>query len=461
MAVTNIHPIKCTLGKGLQYIVDGAKTRNGDLVVAFGCSTEPEEAVKQFRQITACGTGRSTILAHHIIQSFAPGEISPEDAILAGQELCRRLLKNQYQYVIATHEDHDHIHNHIIFNNTNLYTGRTFETEEDQGGKNARVWKRLMDVSDDICRELGLSVIENPEKHKGKSHYEWDMNRQGISWKTKLKWEIDECIKESKNFEEFLEICKAHNIEVVYNPEHKIDLKFRMDGQQRFTRARTLGWYYETKQIKKRIDLYQNELIYQPKTAIIDTTQQRFLDSYGLNRWAEIQNMKEASRVINVLTKYHAESETQLGTAAMVEMMKRGTLVSKLNELQKNIDILSDHIKLREKCTKYKPFYEEWKSKSKFFKKSYEKKYSSQISEYRESKATLKSAYPDEKVPTIEELREKRKVLMQQRSELNTEYQEMKKAQQEIEFARATLEKYLSQQHDVERQQKRKHGNLE
>ena len=141
--------------------------------------------------------------------------------------------------------------------------------------------------------------------------------------------------------------------------------------------------------------------------------------------------------------------------------MKRGTLVSKLNGLQKNIDILSNHITLREKCKKYKPFYEEWQSKSKFFKKGYEKKYSSQIAEYRESKATLKSAYPDEKVPTIEELKEKRKKLMQQRSEMNVEYNEIRKAEQEIEFARATLEKYLSHQHSMEQQKKRKRGDLE
>ena len=97
MAVTNIHPIKRTLGKGLQYIVDGAKTRNSDLVVAFGCSTEPEEALKQFRQITASGTGRNTILAHHLIQSFAPGEFPRRILILAGQELCGRVLKSGYQ----------------------------------------------------------------------------------------------------------------------------------------------------------------------------------------------------------------------------------------------------------------------------------------------------------------------------------------------------------------------------
>ena len=108
-----------------------------------------------------------------------------------------------------------------------------------------------------------------------------------------------------------------------------------MIGQQMFAIALNLVSHCEIEQIKKRIDLYQNELTYQSKPRIIDTTQQKFLDSYGLNRWAEIQNMKEASRVINVLTKYHAESGTQLGMAAMVEMMKRGNLVGKLNEIQK------------------------------------------------------------------------------------------------------------------------------
>ena len=84
-----------------------------------------------------------------------------------------------------------------------------------------------MDLSDELCRENKLSVIENPETSKGKSHYEWDMNRQDISWKAKLKFAIDQVVKESENFEDFLLRCKAHNIEAVYNPNHKIDLKFR------------------------------------------------------------------------------------------------------------------------------------------------------------------------------------------------------------------------------------------
>ena len=345
------------------------------------------------------------------------------------------------------------------FNAVNLWNGKTFETLEDR--KQDKAWARLQRISDEICKEHGLYVIKNPQRSRGKSYYEWDMHRQGISWKTKLKWEIDEYVKESHNFEEFLQVCKAHNIEVVYNLEHKIDLKFRMDGQQKFTRSKTLGWYYETEQIKKRIDLYHSKFVYRPRTRIIDTGQHKFLDSFGLNRWAEIQNMKEASRVINVLTKYQAESEGQLEMAAMTEHARQGKLVQELNDLSREINTVSDHINLRKTCEKLKPFHEEWKSKGKFFQKGYRKKYDTEISRYIESKATLKSAYPEGKVPTIEEMEEKKKALLRERSEKNNEYNEIKATLKEVEFAWITLEQYLSQQRDMEQQKKHKRGDLE
>ena len=143
------------------------------------------------------GTGRSTTLAQHIIQSFAPGEVTPEQALAIGNELCERYLKDQYQYVLAVHTDHEHIHCHIICNNTNLYTHRTFETEENQGGKSVRAWAKLREISDEICKEHGLSVIE--PKGKGVSHFERDMQIQGKSWKDKLRAKIAEVAIYSKD----------------------------------------------------------------------------------------------------------------------------------------------------------------------------------------------------------------------------------------------------------------------
>jgi len=162
-----------------------------------------------------------------------------------------------------------------------------------------------------------------------------------------------------------------------------------------------------------------------------------------------------------VLTKYQAETEGQLEMAAMTEYARRGKLVQELNDLSKEIDIISDHIHLRKTCEKLKPFHEEWKSKGKFFQKSYYKKYETEISQYIESKTALKADYPDSKVPSLEEMREKKKALLRERSEKNNEYNEIKATLKEVEFARTTLEQYLSQQRDMEQQKKRKRGDLE
>ena len=206
------------------------------------------------------GTGRSTTLAQHIIQSFAPGEVTPEQALAIGNELCERYLKDQYQYVLAVHTDHEHIHCHIICNNTNLYTHRTFETEENQGGKSVRAWAKLREISDEICKEHGLSVIE--PKGKGVSHFERDMQIQGKSWKDKLRAKIAEVAIYSKDFNDFLQKCVEGGTEYVYTPRNKVKLKFRLkdEGQQRFTRADTLGEEYTPERIAEQIEQIQKAL---------------------------------------------------------------------------------------------------------------------------------------------------------------------------------------------------------
>ena len=122
------------------------------------------------------------------------------------------MLGENYQYILATHVDHEHIHNHIIVNNTNSNTHNTFETEFNQGKKSERAWAKVRELSDEICKKHCLSVIQNPENNRGKTHYEWDMSRQGLSWKAKLKFAIDNTIKESEDFEDFLRGLKQDDI---------------------------------------------------------------------------------------------------------------------------------------------------------------------------------------------------------------------------------------------------------
>lgn len=299
MATTSVHSIYSTQAAALEYIINPEKTDKGFFVANYACSNDPKEAAVMFDNVrNKLGTGRSTVLARHIHQNFAPGETTPEEAMRIGLELCEKLFKGEYQFVIATHTDKQHIHNHIIVNNVNMINGLTLNYLSDRGKQNL-LFEKIRNISDELCREHNLSVIENPELGKGQKWYEWSQDKKGLSWKTKLKYEIDCQIMRSNSFEDFLEKCRENNIKVVYNPDHKIDLKFRMDGQEKFTRAKTLGWYYETPQIKKRIENFKRHretaIAYKPKTKIIDTSNEKFQESKGLERWADIQNMKEAS----------------------------------------------------------------------------------------------------------------------------------------------------------------------
>lgn len=197
-----------------------------------------------------------------MIQSFAPGEVTPEQAMQIGEELCDRYLKGDYQYVIAVHNDKDHLHCHVIFNNTNLYNGLSFTTEHNQGRKSERAWAELREISDEICAEHGISVISEPEKGHGVSHFERDMQKEGKSWKEKLRVRIAEVMLYSHDFKDFLEKCSECGIEYVYKPSNKVKLKFRLsgDGQQKFTRADTLGADFTPERITEQIAEIQEKL---------------------------------------------------------------------------------------------------------------------------------------------------------------------------------------------------------
>lgn len=241
MATTSVHSIYSTQAEALEYIVNPQKTESGLFVTSYGCSDDPKEAAEIFEATrNSIGTGRTSVLARHIHQSFAPGEITPEEAFRLGQKLCEKLFDFQYQYVLATHIDKEHIHNHIIANNVNLCNGLSLNYLTDKG-KDNQLFQKIRDMSDEICRENNLSVIEDPELGKGQKWYEWSQDKQGLSWKSKLKYEIDCLIMRSENFDDFLQKCTENNIEVKYNPAHKIDLKFRMEGQEKYPDGKVPG----------------------------------------------------------------------------------------------------------------------------------------------------------------------------------------------------------------------------
>ncbi len=450
----------------IEYIVDGNKTRDHSLVESFMCETEPVRAAEQFRAIRErFGSSRSTTKAQHIIQSFSPNEVTPEKAMEIAQELCHRLLQEQYQYIIAIHTDHDHIHAHILVNNTNFITGRTFETEHNQGRKSERAWAEVRHISDELCKENNLSVIENPEQSKGKSHWEWDMTRQGLSWKAKLKYAIDQVIKVSENFEDFLAKCADFGILYEYNPDHKIDLKFMLAEQKernpraKFTRSRTLGWYYETEQIKGRIAQYMGGMIYVPRIKVRQITPKAEENKFVRDA-IDRGNMKVASIAKNIIAEYGVEPE-EIRNAAISAYAHSRRLVSELNNLKTEIEDLEVKLKVLKKYRQLKHYGEELKALSGRDEKKYKETHSYELSEYGKVRTQVLELYPSGHIPTVEKLEKSITALRKKLSAMNTEYNQADKKARELADAQRTIEEYLRQEQSRDHQKRKKRNDLE
>ena len=182
MAVTKIKPIKSTLSKALDYIQNPAKTEEKMLVSSFGCSYETADIEFAYTLSQALEKGNN--LAHHLIQSFEPGEVDYEKAHEIGRQLADAVTKGQYEYVLTTHIDKGHIHNHIIFCAVNFVDYHKYNS-------NKRSYYGIRNISDRLCRENGLSVVVPGRGSKGKSYAEYQAEKTGTSWKGKLKIAVD------------------------------------------------------------------------------------------------------------------------------------------------------------------------------------------------------------------------------------------------------------------------------
>ena len=447
------------------------------MIFTQGCSADPEQAHRDYEEIRANGTGRSTVLAQHFIVSFKPGEITPERALQLGQEICEQFLKGEYQYFMACHIDKEHTHLHCVFNNTNCIDGRTFETHENRRTtKQDRSFQKLMNITDEVCKRHHLYVIERPEMGKGKSHWEWDMTRQGLSWKDKLKYMIDQVVKVSENFDDFLAKCADFGVLVEYNPDHKIDLKFMLAEQRernpraRFTRARTLGWFYETEQIKKRIAQYIGAMVYVPRIKVKVITPKAEENKF-IRDAIDRENMKLTSIAINTLSKYGLTVD-QANDAAIAAFNERMNVVSRLNKLNSEIEKREEQLYWLTHYLDTKPMHEKYMSLKGKKQKKYGDQFDADLYRYSVWEQKLKEAFP-KKFPTVEQLEKYIQKLRTEMNEKNAEYTALDKKARELSQAAKEIETYLAQeqsrgqvqsreqeQHNTQ-QKKRKRNDIE
>ena len=349
MAVTKIHPIKTTLKKAIDYICNGDKTDDEIYVTTHLCSRE--NAYKEFEITKKQFSSRTKILAHHLIQSFVPEEVSFEEAHQVGIELCEKILEGQYEYVLATHIDKEHIHNHIIFNSIDVDDGKVYHSYYGS-------YMNIRIQSDRLCREHNLSVIDQEtqkeineiKQRKFVNWYDWNEDKKGSSYKSRLQFDIDRTIKQSINWNDFLSKMESCGYEIKIGKH----IAFRSKNQHRFTRAKTIGLNYSEERIKDRILNKNKEL-----GNIIDIkNNDKAKSNKGYERWATKHNMKTAASTMVAIREKGFDSMKELEKAIdriSVEKNKLRQEFDKISWEQKRIKEVVKHIQT---CISKREHYE-------------------------------------------------------------------------------------------------------
>ena len=445
MAVTKIKAIRGTLSKAIAYILNPEKTDEKLLVSSYGCASET--AAREFewtRKIAEQkGMNPVRIIARHVIQSFEIGEVTPELAHEIGKQFADEILGGKYEYVLTTHIDKDHVHNHLIFNAVDFVDYHAYKSYK-------RIYYDMREVSDRLCKENCLSVIP-PSQNKGMGYKEYTEAKRGTSWKQKLKQTIDRLVITAKDYDDFLRLMQEAGYEIKTGKY----ISFRAEGQERFTRSKTIGENYTEERIKERIagrTPRRNRRQTVPKgISLIGDIQERIrlIDSKGYEYKAKLTILKEAARTLNYLTEnnllQYADLEKKVEDvhSSYDRTGKELKVVeARLREVQPLIKNISNYQRL-------KPVYDAFqKAKD---KPSFKAKHEAELVIFEAARSTLLAMQGDEKLPSLKTLQAEQQRLLDEQQRLYDERAKLKKEVKQIETIKSNVDTFLAPSADHDR----------
>ena len=445
MAVTKIKAIRGTLSKAIAYILNPEKTDEKLLVSSYGCASET--AAREFewtRKIAEQkGMNPVRIIARHVIQSFEIGEVTPELAHEIGKQFADEILEGKYEYVLTTHIDKDHVHNHLIFNAVDFVDYHAYKSYK-------RIYYDMREVSDRLCKENGLSVIP-PSQNKGMSYKEYTEAKRGTSWKQKLKQTVDRLVITAKDYDDFLRLMQEAGYEI--KPGKYIS--FRAEGQERFTRSKTIGENYTEERIKERIAgrtprRSQRQTVPKGISLIGDIQERiRLIDSKGYEHKAKLTILKEAARTLNYLTEnnllQYADLEKKVedvhSSYDRTGKELKG-VEARLREVQPLIKNISNYQRL-------KPVYDAFqKAKD---KPGFKAKHEAELVIFEAARSTLLAMRGDEKLPSLKTLQAEQQRLLEEQQRLYDERAKLKKEVKQIETIKSNVDTFLAPSVDHDR----------
>ena len=437
MAVTKIKAIRGTLSKAIAYILNPEKTDEKLLVSSYGCASETAAREFEWTRKIAEQKGMTPvrIIARHVIQSFEIGEVTPELAHEIGKQFADEILEGKYEYVLTTHIDKDHVHNHLIFNAVDFVDYHAYKSYK-------RIYYDMREVSDRLCKENGLSVIP-PSQNKGMGYKEYTEAKRGTSWKQKLKQTIDRLVITAKDYDDFLRLMQEAGYEIKTGKY----ISFRAEAQERFTRSKTIGENYTEERIKERIagrTPRRNRRQTVPKgISLIGDIQERIrlIDSKGYEYKAKLTILKEAARTLNYLTEnnllQYADLEKKVedvhSSYDRTGKELKG-VEARLREVQPLIKNISNYQRL-------KPVYDAFqKAKD---KPGFKAKHEAELVIFEAARSTLLAMQGDEKLPSLKTLQAEQQRLLEEQQRLYDERATLKKEARIIDTMKANVDIFL------------------
>ena len=455
MAYTKIHAIKATVDKAIDYICNHEKTDEKMFVSSYACS--PETAAYDFKYTLDHCRENSPNKAYHLIQAFAPGEVSYEEAHRIGKELADKVLEGKYSYVLTTHIDKGHIHNHIIF-----CAADNIEHNKYHDCKQS--YYHIRKLSDELCKAHNLSIII-PVCERGKKYKEWQSDQNGSTWKTQLRRDINFCIKSASTYEDFLLLMRAKGYEIKgesFEEGAAKYISFRPLDKERFVRGSTksLGKEYTKERIRERIEMKRERKSVIPKKdysarRLIDTSDEKFQNSPGLQQWATIENLKIATQSYNEVgslsdLEHKITVKTEAGKSAKQSVVE-------LEHRMKNLAEIIQYAELYKDNRSYHIAYKKAKNPDAYFRR-----YESQIILYGGARRVLEQAGIKLKGLNVDKLRAEYQALETQKKELTATYKSCEKEVWNLKRKQENLNRYLgrTQTDPVQEQFKKKNNPI-
>lgn len=459
MAATRLIPMHVNKGKTLaqslgdrtDYAKNPEKTDKGELVTGYQCDpmTVDEEFMlskRQYEQITG-RRQRHEVIAYQIRQSFKPGEITPEEANRLGQELALRFTKGKYAFIVATHTDRAHVHNHIVFNSTSIDGTRKFKN----------FWLSsiaLQRVSDLVCLENGLSVI-TPKPYRERTK-RTDYSRR-VKNRDVLCEDIDAVLqKKPESFEAFLQELRALDYEIKCGKHISVKGK----NQARFIRLSSLEDGYTEADLRAHF-LGQQEhkprgkrnyhTDARPFNLVIDIQSKLQNKGAGYQRWASVYNLKQMSKTLLFLRDHKIESMEQLNQLVQQQTAKRDALLSSIQQSEKRLAEIGTLKKHIINYSKTRAIYEEYR------KAGYSKKFLEAHREEITIHKAAKAAFDElgvKKLPRVKDLSIEYAEVLAAKKQTYAEYRQVKNDAQELLIAQQNIASLYDSERKEEEQKR-------